>query len=268
MTSSNGDIFRVTGPLCREFTSPGEFPTQRPVTRSFDAFFDLRLNKPLSKQPWGWWFETLSRKYDVIVMQYYDTKLALKRSTSRDFIYNLRLSSMCETVSSVWIRRFLFCCRKRVLRRQFDIQPENRAFHNYILDANSTLQYVVGMALWMAELTIRYVVLRCIFDVIFPNPIGLNGYCARIPEMIFCLCCCQTYISFWMSMMYICVQIYQSYWIYHAFVKMKMIWIDSLNDYEKYQTYIFNNFYSCFFFLSTPVSSFYGMDYAHITFCF
>ena len=28
----------------------GEFPSQRPVTRSFDVFFDLRLNKPLSKQ--------------------------------------------------------------------------------------------------------------------------------------------------------------------------------------------------------------------------
>ena len=28
----------------------GEFPSQRPVTRSFDAFFDLRLNKRLSKQ--------------------------------------------------------------------------------------------------------------------------------------------------------------------------------------------------------------------------
>ena len=34
---------------------------QRPVTRSFDVFFDLRLNKPLNKQWWGWWFETLSR---------------------------------------------------------------------------------------------------------------------------------------------------------------------------------------------------------------
>ena len=40
---------------------PGEFPTQRPVTRSFGVFFDLRLNKRLSKQWWGWWFETLSR---------------------------------------------------------------------------------------------------------------------------------------------------------------------------------------------------------------
>ena len=40
---------------------PGEFPAQRPVTSSFDVFFDLRLNKWLSKQSWGWWFETLSR---------------------------------------------------------------------------------------------------------------------------------------------------------------------------------------------------------------
>ena len=69
MTSSNGNIFRVTGHLCGEFTvsallaicagnSPvtGEFPAQRPVTRSFDVFFDLRS----SKQSWGWWFETPS----------------------------------------------------------------------------------------------------------------------------------------------------------------------------------------------------------------
>ena len=39
---------------------PGEFPAQRPETRSFDVFFDLRLNKRLRKQSWGWWFETLS----------------------------------------------------------------------------------------------------------------------------------------------------------------------------------------------------------------
>ena len=39
---------------------PGEFPTQGPVTRSFDVFFDPRLNKRLSKQPWGWWFDTPS----------------------------------------------------------------------------------------------------------------------------------------------------------------------------------------------------------------
>ena len=39
---------------------PGEFHAQRPVTRSFDVFFDLPPNKRLSKQWWGWWFETSS----------------------------------------------------------------------------------------------------------------------------------------------------------------------------------------------------------------
>ena len=68
MTSSNGNIFRVTGHLCGEFT----VPALRPVTRSFDVFFDLRPNTRLSKQWWGWWFETLSsslwRQCNVIIV--------------------------------------------------------------------------------------------------------------------------------------------------------------------------------------------------------
>ena len=38
----------------------GEFSAERPVTRIFDVFFDLRLNKRLSKQSRRWWFETPS----------------------------------------------------------------------------------------------------------------------------------------------------------------------------------------------------------------
>ena len=54
-------IFSATLGICAGNSPvPGEFPTQRPVTRSFDVFFDLRLNKRLSKQSWGWSFETLS----------------------------------------------------------------------------------------------------------------------------------------------------------------------------------------------------------------
>ena len=39
----------------------GVIPAQRPVTRSFDVFFDLRVNKRLSKQSLCWWFVTPSR---------------------------------------------------------------------------------------------------------------------------------------------------------------------------------------------------------------
>ena len=42
---------------------PGESPAQRPVTRSFDVFFDLCLNKRLREQSWGWLFETLSHAF-------------------------------------------------------------------------------------------------------------------------------------------------------------------------------------------------------------
>ena len=54
----------------------GEFPAQRPVTRSFDVFIDLRLDKQLSKQSGGWWFETLScplwrHRNDVIQVNTY-----------------------------------------------------------------------------------------------------------------------------------------------------------------------------------------------------
>ena len=39
----------------------GGFPSQRPVTRSFGVFYDLRLNKRLSKQSRRRWFWTSSR---------------------------------------------------------------------------------------------------------------------------------------------------------------------------------------------------------------
>ena len=74
MTSWNGNIFRVTGHLCGEFTGDRWIPAQRPVTRSFDVFFDLRLNKRLSKQSWGWWFETPSRSLWRHCNEYHDAQ--------------------------------------------------------------------------------------------------------------------------------------------------------------------------------------------------
>ena len=61
LASSNGNIIRVTGPLWGNPPSTGGFPSQRPVTQSFDIFFDPRLNKRSSKQSRGRWFETPPR---------------------------------------------------------------------------------------------------------------------------------------------------------------------------------------------------------------
>ena len=60
MTSSNGNIFRVTGHLCGEFTGLRWIPRTKASDAGFGVFFDLRLNKRLSKQSWGWLLETLS----------------------------------------------------------------------------------------------------------------------------------------------------------------------------------------------------------------
>ena len=48
MTSSSGNIFRVTALCAGNSPVTSEFPAQRPVKRSFDVFFDL--HKRLSKQ--------------------------------------------------------------------------------------------------------------------------------------------------------------------------------------------------------------------------
>ena len=56
------EIFSALLDLCTgNSPATGGFPSQRPVTRNFDVFFDLRLNNRLSKQSWGYWFETPSR---------------------------------------------------------------------------------------------------------------------------------------------------------------------------------------------------------------
>ena len=64
----------------------GEFPSQRPVTRSFDDFFGLGLNKRLRKQQRRWWFETPLRslwRHRIVVSHW-----ILTRATDRD-VYHI-----------------------------------------------------------------------------------------------------------------------------------------------------------------------------------
>ena len=68
MTSSNGNIFRVTGPLCGEFTGPGEFPAQRPMMQSVDVFFDLCLNNDWVNNLEAGDLRCHRAHYDIIVM--------------------------------------------------------------------------------------------------------------------------------------------------------------------------------------------------------
>ena len=65
------ETFSVLLAIC-EGNSPitGEFPSQRPMTQSFDVFFDLRLNKRLSKQSRRGDLRRHRTHYNVIVMQF------------------------------------------------------------------------------------------------------------------------------------------------------------------------------------------------------
>ena len=113
MTSSNGNIFRVTGHLCGNSPVPGEFPAQRPVTRSFDVFFDLRLNGRLSKQSWGWWLETPSHplwrhgsvladdKKKSVTTVCCHRNTALQKNISHHIIQNTQLSNAIST-ETIW----------------------------------------------------------------------------------------------------------------------------------------------------------------------
>ena len=61
MTSSNENVFRVTRPLYGEFTSDRWIPRTKAGDAELWRFLDLLLTKRLSKQWWGWSFETPSR---------------------------------------------------------------------------------------------------------------------------------------------------------------------------------------------------------------
>ena len=68
MTSSNGNIFSVTGPLCGELPITGEFPTQRPGMRSFDVFFDPHRVNGWVNNPKAGDFRRRRAHYDVTVI--------------------------------------------------------------------------------------------------------------------------------------------------------------------------------------------------------
>ena len=85
--------------ICAE-NSPvtGEFPAQRPVTRSFDVFFYLLQIKRLSKRWWGWWFETPLRP----IWGHYYVPTPLTRDTS------LLMGACC--VLNIWCAFIFFHC--------------------------------------------------------------------------------------------------------------------------------------------------------------
>ena len=138
MTSSNGTIFRVTGPLCGEFTGPGDFPAQRPVTRSFGVFFDLRPNKQLSKQPRGWWFETPSLSLWRHCNDTYPEEIGLPRAmaemNTKAMGYRIPTTVKCK----YWYTHL-------IIKWYWDI--------NFLVSVLGIIELVILMHLWVNEIS-------------------------------------------------------------------------------------------------------------------
>ena len=117
---------------------PGEFPAQRPVTRSFDIFFDLRpTNKRLSKQSWGWWFETLScplwRHYNELHKDMCSYGIANDFS---DMGYVSRINMQLHITVHHWAKVLVLFCTCQFFKLIFWDRYKNLAICNMNLLSN------------------------------------------------------------------------------------------------------------------------------------
>ena len=77
--------------------------TQRPMTRSFDVFFDLRLDKRLSKKSWGWWFETPS----CSLWRHCNENRPARSHSNRPVMWSLKKSYCLCALFHVWKYRLV-----------------------------------------------------------------------------------------------------------------------------------------------------------------
>ena len=114
----------------------GECPFQRPVTRSFDIFFDLRLNRELSKQSRRSWFKTPScslwRLHNVSLRC-----ILHMRCESTYLVYRILQT---ETYSFVLIKCFI------------NHKNSNIAFHHDLFNAYNTSFLSPHIIIWARNL--------------------------------------------------------------------------------------------------------------------
>ena len=126
MTSSNGNIFRVTGHLCGEFTGPRWIPAQRPVTRNFFSLICVWINGWVNNCKAGD-LRRYRAHYDVTVMDFADlhkegaskmghngVALIIKTKARRWILQHTSecryYALQCNASSRMWI---IFCTHKR-----------------------------------------------------------------------------------------------------------------------------------------------------------
>ena len=91
------------------------FPRYWPVTRSFDVFFDRRLNKRLRKQSWGWWIETQSspfwrhcNEFRLWLVNFRPIFIKIQRFASKKMHFKCRLQIVHQFVTALILVSMLF----------------------------------------------------------------------------------------------------------------------------------------------------------------
>ena len=104
MTSSNGNIFRVTDPQCGKW--PGNSPHKGQWRGALIFSMICALNKRLSKQSRGWWFETPSRSLwrhcDVNSVITWHRCLGFRGGMYDAMAFTLRCNNFTIDFSSCW----------------------------------------------------------------------------------------------------------------------------------------------------------------------
>ena len=154
MMSSNGNIFHITG-LCEgNLLVTSGSPSQRPVTRNFDVFFDLHLNKQLSKQSRHWrvkmpscslWCHCNANKHQAIIHQTADP-----------------ITFKCMIILNV-------CLMLQLLNKNKKLSKKNGCWWTQCLSiwgmVISSKQYGLRLVLWVVWYIIKYTMLQPLNNV-------------------------------------------------------------------------------------------------------
>ena len=134
----------------------GDFPTRRPVTRNFDVFFDLHMNKRLSKQSWVWWSDTISRllwRYCNVCLlwhllygfqyhpefDYTPQQSVMRVEILRSVPHGYILCPVCDESLTIWINRpsftvsmedRLMCCLYLNVNADWIVYKHNSCIHS------------------------------------------------------------------------------------------------------------------------------------------
>ena len=117
MTSSNGNFFRVTGPLCGESTGSRWIPSTRASDAELWCFFDLRMKNGWVNNRDAGYFRRHRAHYDVTVI-YHNERSRKHILALRYYGFNWRkifFADCTHNSDTKWVA----CCLKSLVTRLF-----------------------------------------------------------------------------------------------------------------------------------------------------